>query len=335
MTGRRSLLVVVLLAGLVGGVALTASLDRSSPSTADEITTRPAILPVGNSQGRQAVGLPDFSVLAEAISPSVVNIATVLEDPAESGRRRGGKPESFEHFFPRRGPSKSLGSGFILDEEGYIVTNHHVVEDATTVIVKLQDESEHEAKVVGADPKTDIAVIKIEKVEGLRPLALGDSEALKVGEWVLAIGNPFGLDHTVTAGIVSAKGRRIKGPSAGPYDDFIQTDAAINPGNSGGPLVNMSGQVVGINSAIMSPRGGNIGIGFAIPIDMVRRIVPQLKKDGKVTRGWLGVLIQPVSEDIAESLGLPEANGALVAKVFADSPAEKGGRRGGRRDRQL
>jgi serine protease Do len=189
--------------------------------------------------------------------------------------------------------------------------------------VRLHDESEVEAKVIGSDAKTDIAVIRIEGKKDLVPVSLGDSDALKVGEWVLAIGNPFGLDHTLTAGIVSAKGRRIS--RRNPYDDFIQTDAAINPGNSGGPLVNLKGQVIGINSAIFSSGGGNIGIGFAIPINMAREIVPQLKEQGHVTRGWLGVKIQPVDPDIARSLGLSEAKGALVAEVFNDSPAEKAG----------
>ena len=231
-------------------------------------------------------------------------------------------------FFRRPGPRRSLGSGFVLDDDGYIITNHHVVEDATKIVVRLQSDKEYEAKVVGTDAKTDIAVIRIEDVDDpaeLVALPLGDSDDLKVGEWVLAIGNPFGLDHSVTAGIVSAKGRRINRPDRSPYDDFIQTDAAINPGNSGGPLVNLAGQVVGINSAIFSRSGGNIGIGFAIPINMVRAIVPQLKEFGSVTRGWLGVMIQPVDKDIARSLDLDDAKGALVAKVFPDSPASEAG----------
>ncbi len=200
------------------------------------------------------------------------------------------------------------------------MTNNHVVEDAEKIEVRLSDGREFEAKVVGRDPKTDIAVIKI-NAKGDLPIApLGDSDRLEVGEWVLAIGNPFGLEHTVTAGIVSAKGRNI---GAGPYDNFIQTDASINPGNSGGPLINMRGKVVGINTAIFSRGGGNIGIGFTIPINLVKELLPQLKEDGKVTRGWLGVAIQKVTPEIAESLGLKKATGALVADVSEHSPAEK------------
>jgi len=321
MNMGRSVLSVVLVAGAVIGVGITASLDRQSCAPAQENMALPAALPVSVADQAATVPLPDFTSLVDRVSPSVVNISTVSDDRA-SNRRRGGDP--FDYFF-RHGPRRSLGSGFVLDDEGYIITNHHVVEDATKVVVRLHTDDEYVAEVVGTDAKTDIAVIKIEKSKDLVPLPLGDSEQLKVGEWVLAIGNPFGLDHTVTAGIVSAKGRRINRPDQSPYDDFIQTDAAINPGNSGGPLVNLAGQVVGINSAIFSRSGGNIGIGFAIPINMVRNIVPQLKEFGSVTRGWLGVMIQPVDEDIAKSLNLDEEKGALVAKVFPDSPAAAAG----------
>jgi serine protease Do len=197
-----------------------------------------------------------------------------------------------------------------------------VVENAEKIVVRLSDEREFEAKVVGRDPKTDIAVIKINAKGDLPVALLGDSRRLEVGEWIVAIGNPFGLEHTVTAGIVSAKGRRI---GAGPYDNFIQTDASINPGNSGGPLINIRGKVVGINTAIFSRAGGNIGIGFAIPINLVKELLPQLKLKGKVTRGWLGVVIQRVTPGIAESLGLDEARGALVADVLKDAPADRSG----------
>ncbi|MBI1993984.1 MAG: DegQ family serine endoprotease, partial [Deltaproteobacteria bacterium] len=207
------------------------------------------------------------------------------------------------------------GSGFIIDRDGSILTNNHVVENAQKITVKLADESEFEAKVVGKDPKTDIAVIKINAKGNFSVPPLGDSDQLQVGEWVMAIGNPFGLDNTVTAGIVSAKGRHI---GAGPYDNFIQTDASINPGNSGGPLINLRGEVVGINTAI-------IGIGFAIPINLVKELLPQLKGKGKVTRGYLGVLIQKVTPDIAESLGMDKSRGALVASVSKDGPAERAG----------
>lgn len=345
MKATRSLLVTGLLVGAVVGVGGTLSTRREAadqaqlpeqamqaqrsqgaanveapPQVALPKTERPAQLPVSLPEGAAPVvsGLPDFSALAEALAPSVVNISTESDETDDAERRMSENP--FESF---QGPRRSLGSGFVFDAEGYIITNAHVVEDATKIVVRLHDEREVEAKVVGSDAKTDIAVIKLEGAENLVPVSLGDSDSLKVGEWVFAIGNPFGLDHTLTAGIVSAKGRRIS--RRNPYDDFIQTDAAINPGNSGGPLVNLAGQVIGINSAIFSQGGGNIGIGFAIPINMARDIVPQLQKTGHVTRGWLGVKIQPVDADIAKSLGLDEPVGALVAEVFADSPASAAG----------
>jgi serine protease Do len=234
--------------------------------------------------------------------------------------------EPFERFFgpPRRMPykAKSLGSGFVIDASGYILTNNHVVENADEIVVKLSSGKEFKAKVAGRDPKTDIALIEIKGASGLVPVVLGESDQLKVGQWVVAIGNPFGLENTVTAGIVSALARHI---NQGPYDNFIQTDAAINPGNSGGPLLNTRGEVVGINTAIFSRGGGNIGIGFAIPISLAKEIVPQLKEKGHVTRGWLGVMIQKVTPDIAESLGLEEPRGALVADVVKEGPAEAAG----------
>jgi len=325
MSTGRSALTATLLVGAIIGIAVTASVNNRSCASAEEVVTlepMPAVLPVTAGETSTSIALPSFAEVIAHLRPSVVNISTVSEDKELRGH--GGR-DPFEFYFRRPGPRRSLGSGFILSDEGYIITNHHVVEDATKVVVRLHDDKEYEAEVIGADAKTDIAVIKIDSVEGLVPVALGDSDKLEVGEWVLAIGNPFGLDHTVTAGIVSAKGRRINRPDESPYDDFIQTDAAINPGNSGGPLVNLAGQVVGINSAIFSRSGGNIGIGFAIPVSMAREIVPQLKETGHVTRGWLGVMIQPVDDDIAGSLDLPEAAGALVAKVFPDSPAAESG----------
>jgi serine protease Do len=224
-----------------------------------------------------------------------------------------------------RGPQRqrSLGSGFIIDADGSILTNNHVVENAQKIVVTLsEDQQEYEAKIVGRDPKTDIAIIKINTKKTLDAANFGDSDKLEVGEWVVAIGNPFGLDSTVTSGIVSAKGRHI---GQGPYDNFIQTDASINPGNSGGPLINLRGEVIGINTAIFSRSGTNIGIGFAIPINLVKELLPQLRGKGKVTRGYLGVLIQKVTPDIAESLGVERARGALVANVSKDGPAEKAG----------
>jgi len=217
-----------------------------------------------------------------------------------------------------------LGSGFIIDSDGSILTNNHVVENAQKIVVRLSgDEQDYEAKVVGRDPKTDIAIIKINAKTNLLAATLGDSDRLEVGEWVVAIGNPFGLDGTVTSGIVSAKGRH--NITQGAYDNFIQTDASINPGNSGGPLINLRGEVVGINTAIFSRTGVNIGIGFAIPVNLVKELLPQLRGKGKVTRGYLGVLIQKVTPDIAESLGMDKGYGALVANVSKDGPADKAG----------
>lgn len=301
------------------------------PAPPDTAGTAPA-------GGNLVVGLPNFADLAEALRPSVVNISTSTAPvpmPPRGSRPPhgfGGEPdpfqefwEPFERFFgpmPRQRPQRSLGSGFILNREGLILTNNHVVENADEIVVQLDDEREYKAELVGRDAKTDIAVIKIQAENDLQPVKLGNSDELRVGEWIFAIGNPFGLQHTVTAGIVSAKSRFI---GQGSYDDFIQTDAAINPGNSGGPLVNLRGEVVGINSAIFSRSGGNIGIGFAIPINLAKELLPQLREKGKVVRGWLGVYIQKITPEIAESLGLAEARGALVADVMDGTPAKEAG----------
>lgn len=303
--------------GLVGGRAI--NLWGGTPSP--EVRTTPA-----------PQGLPDFVSLAKKLKPVVVNISTTqVSEGAQGFGSPFGEEDPFGDFWRRffggpipRGPQrqKSLGSGFLIDRDGSILTNNHVVENAQKIVVKLADEREFEAKVVGKDTKTDIAVIKISAKGNFSVPPLGDSDQLEVGEWVMAIGNPFGLDNTITAGIVSAKGRHI---GAGPYDNFIQTDASINPGNSGGPLLNLRGEVVGINTAIFSRTGGNIGIGFAIPINLVKELLPQLKGKGKVTRGYLGVLIQKVTPDIAESLGVEKPRGALVANVSKDGPAERAG----------
>lgn len=242
----------------------------------------------------------------------------------------------FEQFFgpqyrqqrpqkPRQRERKQsgLGSGFIISKDGFILTNNHVIEDADVIKVSLSDDREFMAKVVGADPQSDVALLKIEDPENLPVLELGDSDALEVGEWVIAIGNPFGLSETVTVGVVSAKGRSSVGINK--YENFIQTDAAINPGNSGGPLINVQGKVVGINTALFSRTGGYMGIGFAIPINMAQSIEDQLRKDGKVTRGWLGVVIQNVDKKLADSFGLKQAGGILVSEVQKDSPAAKAG----------
>jgi serine protease Do len=259
-----------------------------------------------------------FVTQAKKLSPAVVNISTTqtVEAPQLF-------PEPFQSPFGYQGPfrQRSLGSGFIIEADGFILTNNHVVTNAEKILVKLSDGRELDAKVIGKDPKTDIALIKIDAAGELPTVSLGDSNKLQVGEWVMAIGNPFGLAHSVTAGIVSAKGRII---GAGPYDNFIQTDASINPGNSGGPLVNMQGEVVGVNTAIYTRSGGN-GIGFAIPINLVKDMLPELKTKGKVVRGWLGIAIQGVTPTLADGLGLEKPRGALVANVDIDSPAERGG----------
>jgi serine protease Do len=270
---------------------------------------------------------PGFAELAKALKPAVVNISSKQEVQRPRMRSPFGEEndpfqEFFDRFFGRRSPRRqrpSLGSGFIIHSTGYIVTNNHVVEDATEIKVTLASKEEFDATLIGRDPKTDIALLKIESNTPLPTVPFGNSDQLAVGDWVLAIGNPFGLGHTVTAGIVSAKGRII---GAGPYDDFIQTDASINPGNSGGPLFNMKGEVIGINTAIVA---SGQGIGFAIPSDLAKEVLLQLHDEGKVTRGWLGVAIQSLSPDLLKAFNLEDTQGALVADVVADSPADKAG----------
>lgn len=277
-----------------------------------------------------AASLPDFTELVEESSPAVVNISTVQADEPTQGNSQGGPnmeeiPEMFRHFFrnmpdfdprPKRAP-ESLGSGFIISEDGYILTNNHVVKGADKVLVRLNDRRELEADIVGVDARSDVALLKI-AAEDLPVVRIGKARDLKVGEWVLAIGSPFGFDHTVTAGIVSAKERALANET---YVPFIQTDVAINPGNSGGPLFNLEGEVVGINSQIYTRSGGFMGLSFAIPIDVAMDVADQLKSQGHVSRGWLGVIIQEVNRDLAESFGLEKPAGALVAKVLPDSPA--------------
>jgi len=322
--------VLVALVSLVIGLGISASLGWLTPSRAVNFMGD-----AGNPESRFASGLPDFVSLAKKMRPVVVNISTVTVSEGRGSQEFSspfGEEDPFNDFWRRffggpapRGPQRqrSLGSGFLIDGDGSIITNNHVVENASKIVVKLStDELEYEAKVVGRDPKTDIAIIKINAKINLPTASLGDSDGLEVGEWVVAIGNPFGLDSTVTSGIVSAKGRHI---GQGPYDNFIQTDASINPGNSGGPLINLRGEVVGINTAIFSRTGGNMGIGFAIPINLVKELLPQLRGKGKVTRGYLGVLIQKVTPEIAESLGVEKPQGALVANVSKDGPADKAG----------
>ena len=271
---------------------------------------------------------PSFAVIAKKTMPVVVNIATASQRSPRSGSNDPIE-DFFSRFFgeavPRENNLRSLGSGILINKDGEILTNYHVVRNADTIKVKLADQSEHEARLIGKDDRTDLALIKIRKSPGNFPFAkLGASAQLDVGDWVMAIGNPFGLEHTVTAGIVSAKGRVI---GAGPYDNFIQTDASINPGNSGGPLINAAGEVVGVNSAIFSHSRGNVGIGFAIAIDLAKKVVQQLRKNGRVVRGWLGVRAQDVTPAIAQSLGLTRSLGemAIVTEVTENSPAAEAG----------
>jgi len=274
-----------------------------------------------------------FANLAAKLLPSVVNISTTQ---TVQGRERQPMPQFppgspledfFKEFFDHNQPQQrsrratSLGSGFIISEDGFIVTNNHVISGADEISVILHDNTRLKAEIIGHDPKTDLAVLKVKNGKKLTFTEFGDSRKARVGDWVIAIGNPFGLGGTVTAGIISARGRNI---NAGPYDDFIQTDASINRGNSGGPMFNIDGEVIGINTAIFSPSGGSVGIGFAIPASTAEPVIRQLIKSGKVKRGWLGVHIQAVTEEIAETLGLKQAEGALVASVMDDSPAAKG-----------
>jgi len=280
--------------------------------------------------------LPDFRELVKDTSPAVVNISTVQHIEAAGLQQRYGLPqdvpEIFRHFFGVPGQQgggeeerASLGSGFIISKDGYILTNNHVVKDADEIVVRLNDRRELDAKVIGADESSDLALLKVE-AKDLPTVDLGDSDKLEVGEWVVAIGSPFGFDYSVTAGIVSAKGRSLPNEN---YVPFIQTDVAINPGNSGGPLFNLDGKVVGINSQIYTRSGGFMGVSFAIPINVALDVADQLKEKGKVSRGWLGVVIQEVSKDLAESFGLEKAAGALVAQVVSGSPAEDAGLKNG------
>jgi serine protease Do len=319
----KTILIALLLVGSILGLGYGMSTaikphesSAASVSTASETPMVPA----------------NFSELAEKVRPGVVNIQVVkkvknIDFGFRNFRSPFGEKNPFGDFFgpflegnpPRDFEQRGVGSGFVMNREGYILTNNHVVEDADQIKVKLSNGKEYEGKVIGRDSKTDLALVKIKGGSDLNPLKLGNSDDLKVGSWVVAVGSPFGLEQTVTAGIVSAKGRVI---GSGPYDNFIQTDASINPGNSGGPLINMKGEVVGINTAIIA---SGQGIGFAIPINMAKEIAPQLQEKGHVTRGWLGVSIQEVTPQLAKSFGLKEKKGALVAQVISNSPAEKAG----------
>ena len=326
LTGRRYSVKTVMVLGLgflMAGLLMASGLDWTRPSVAEELKTESSI-----STPSPLLIPGSFAELADSLSPTVVNVkVTKILKAGFHGPQihEGPYGDFFDRFFkdmprmPHRHKTQGAGSGVIISEDGYILTNNHVVENAEEVMVTLSDKKDYKARVIGCDPKTDLAVLKIEAQGSIPAAALGDSEQLKVGDWVVAIGNPFGLNHTVTSGIVSAKGRVI---GAGPYDDFIQTDASINPGNSGGPLFDTRGKVVGINTAII-PYGQ--GIGFAIPINTAKPLIPQLVTKGEVTRGYLGVSIQTITPDLAKALKVECLEGALVADVVSGSPAEKGG----------
>ena len=332
---RRSLVAVAVSAAIIGAVAIG---EPWSPANAA----------AGASAGAGAnavAGVPmaamhgGFADLVSAVRPAVVNVeVTRAIRPAaqsQAWRRPPGTeiPELFRRFLPmpwNGAPgaprAEGVGSGFIIDASGLVVTSHHVVQGADTVTVTLHDGRELEARIAGADPKTDLALLEIDAGEALPTVEFGDSDATRVGDWVVAVGSPFGLGGTVTAGIVSARGRDI---GSGPYDDYLQLDAPINRGSSGGPLFDRGGRVVGVNSAIFSPTGGNVGIGFAVPANVAMPVVESLRNDGRVDRGWLGVSVQQIDETLAEALGLDEAKGALVASVMADGPAARAGLRPG------
>jgi len=319
--------------------ALASAAVFSLPPSAQAVSTEAVTGQAGAIGTGVQYGPPSFADLAERVEPAVVSIA--VSGKTEVSAQMNGQqfqmpqfPEGspFGDFFkqfrdrmPGNGAQrevKGAGSGFIISADGYVVTNNHVVENANEIEVILQNGDRYEATIKGLDPKTDLALLKVKADEALPFVELGDSDMARVGEWVVAVGNPFGLGGTVTAGIVSARGRDI---NSGPYDDYIQIDAPINRGNSGGPLFNNRGQVIGVNSAIYSPTGGSVGIGFAIPSNLVKEIVAELETNGKIDRGWLGVQIQPLTDDIAESLGLTETHGALVAGVEPGSPAALSG----------
>jgi len=324
---RRLLIGLIVLGGIVGLLVATGAIQVS-------VQVKPAAWVSAAPFWREEPGtakLPEalalWVELAKVVKPAVVNVSTTQRE------QRSGPDEFFRRYFgePRQGgpgnrSRQSLGSGFIASADGHVVTNFHVVRGASEIVVRLADHSEHKGRLVGSDPKTDIALLKIDDASSLATLPFGDSDRLQVGEPVMAIGNPFGLEQTVTTGIVSAKERFI---GAGPYDDFIQTDASINPGNSGGPLIDARGALIGINSAIFSQSGGSVGIGFAIPVNIAKDVLPQLRESGRVTRGYLGVAVVPVSPEVSRSLGVASQRGVVVAEVVPRSPAAAAGIREG------
>ncbi len=312
-------------------------------------TSIPALVNKSEARSEEYVSLPlvnetgesPFTKIAEIISPSVVNISAEKKIsrsmPGFEWRFEGPFDDFFKDFFrnwPKfEGKTQTLGSGFIISEDGYVVTNYHVIKDASDIIVKMTNKKEFkgdEVKIVGTDQRTDVALLKIETDEKLPPLRFGDSEKVKVGDWAIAIGNPFHLEGTVTVGVISAKGRANIPLAEGPdFQSFLQTDAAINPGNSGGPLVNINGEVIGINTAITSPTGGNVGIGFAIPANLAKSIIDELKTEGKITRGYLGIYLQEITEDLKDALNLPSLEGILISDVVDNTPASKAGIKNG------
>lgn len=322
---------VIAAVGAVGGVLSTKELSATTALTAPSTVLESRALP------------GSFAPIIERVAPAVVSIRVTGHAPQAMAAEDMPIPEPFKRFFgeefgrrfgnqgegdhPRRAPKvQGMGSGFFIDADGHVVTNNHVVADAEKIEVMLKDGETYPAELVGRDPKTDLALIKVKADKAFPFVSFGNSDEAKVGDWVIALGSPFGLGHTATTGIVSARGRDI---GAGPYDDFLQIDAAINKGNSGGPTFNVRGEVIGVNTAIISPTGVSAGIGFAVPSEMAKNVIAQLKDTGKVSRGWLGVNIQGVTPDIAEGLGLKTAEGALVAGVTDDSPAAKAGLRQG------
>ena len=323
MISRREFYLTLVLVGIVAAWA-----GRSWPPSSPGSTTL-----VRAAEAQMLASRPgSFAAVARKTTPSVVNVFNTQRVRMPSPGSPFGPNDPFDQFFrqffpelPRELEQQSLGSGVIIDKEGYVLTNHHVVANASEVKVKLSDTRSFTAELVGSDPRTDVALVRIHGAN-LPSAPMGDSDALEVGDWVLAIGNPFGLEETVTAGIVSAKERVI---GAGPFDNFIQTDASVNPGNSGGPLVDLEGKVVGLNTAIYSRSGGSIGIGFAIPINLARQVVDQLRHNRRVVRGWLGVAMQDVTPELARHFGLPTEEGALVSDLYRGGPAHKAGVRRG------
>ena len=333
----KGLIAVIAVAGIAALIGMVIGSNYSSNNLVADDQTAALTPPMSNQSIDNTTKHSPFVFVAQKVKPAVVNISakSMVEDKFHTffdddiWRRFFGVPQQTPEE-PRMRRSESLGSGFFISDDGYILTNNHVVRDADDIIVRLSDTKEFKATVVGSDAETDVALLKIDTDEKMPYLELGDSDSILVGDWAIAVGNPFpqlGLDRTVTIGVISALGRSglVFGPDNPIYQNYIQTDASINPGNSGGPLVGIDGQVVGINSAIVSPSGGNIGIGFAVPINLAKKIANELKTSGSISRGWLGILPNDIDNNLAEAMDLKSTDGVLVESVEADSPAEKGG----------